>query len=143
MPTATFLGSAICHCTTCRKYTSSTFSVSAVTTAAAFHLKSGTPRTHGIVGDNGVPSTLYFCGDCGSTMWIEYGPKPDLRIVKAGVLDGDDALEHVQPLFEQYTKRRAPWLRPVIGAEQFEGMRDAEHRDQESAGVTSQHEPKE
>ena len=47
---------------------------------------------------------------------------PDLRILKAGVLDGDDAmeLEDVVPKAEQFTARRPAWLCAVAGAAQVE-----------------------
>jgi len=145
MPTATcacgachivldkFLGTAMCHCLTCRKYTSANYSLSAVTTADAFHLVKGSPKPHKQFGDTGVPSTRYFCGECGSTLWIEHSPKPELRIIKAGVVDGDGALDDLKPLFEQYVKRRPQWLPAVEGAAQFDEMRTVEYRDQHLA----------
>ncbi|KAK5742346.1 hypothetical protein LTR17_003358 [Elasticomyces elasticus] len=152
MPTATclcgachvvldsILGTGICHCMTCRKSTSSTFSLNAVTTKDAFHLISGSPKSYGIVGDNGIPSKIFFCGDCSSLMWTEYSPRPDLRIVKAGTIDGDDALadERLQPLVEQYTKRRAPWLCGAVNAKQYEGQQDASSEDDKMADVMLQ-----
>ncbi|KAK5736443.1 hypothetical protein LTR17_007439 [Elasticomyces elasticus] len=152
MPTATclcgachividsILGTGICHCMTCRKSTSSTFSLNAVTTKDAFHLISGSPKSYGIVGDNGIPSKIFFCGDCSSLMWTEYSPRPDLRIVKAGTIDGDDALaeEKLQPLVEQYTKRRAPWLCGAANAKQYEGQQDASSEDDQMADVMLQ-----
>ncbi|KAK5692036.1 hypothetical protein LTR97_011209 [Elasticomyces elasticus] len=152
MPTATclcgachividsILGTGICHCMTCRKSTSSTFSLNAVTTKDAFHLISGSPKSYGIIGDNGIPSKIFFCGECSSLMWTEYSPRPDLRIVKAGTIDGDDALadEKLQPLVEQYTKRRAPWLCEAVNAKQYEGQQDASSEDDKMADVMLQ-----
>ncbi|KAK3646352.1 hypothetical protein LTR56_003112 [Elasticomyces elasticus] len=156
MPTATclcgachividsILGTGICHCITCRKSTSSTFSLNAVTTKDAFHLISGSPKSYGIVGDNGIPSKIFFCGECSSLMWTEYSPRPDLRIVKAGTIDGDDALadEKLQPLVEQYTKRRAPWLCGAVNAKQYEGQQDASSEDDKMADVMLQAQPR-
>lgn len=152
MPTATclcdachivigsILGTGVCHCLTCRKTTGSTFSLNAVTNEDALHLISGTPKSHRIVGDNGIPSTLFFCGDCSSALWTEYSPKPELRIVKAGTLDGDTALEQeqLQPIVEQYTRRRVPWLCGAKGAKQFEGQQDASDVDSKLAEVMLQ-----
>ncbi|TKA63112.1 hypothetical protein B0A55_11814 [Friedmanniomyces simplex] len=72
---------------TCGKRTSATASLNAVTTKNAFHLIPARPIA-------------------------EYSPKPELRIIKAGTIDGNDMLkeEALQPLVEQYMQRRAPWL---------------------------------
>ena len=78
MPTATCLcgachivishiiGAGLCHCTICRKMTSSAYSITAPVDSSAFHLERGTPKKYALTADSGTKSTLYFCGDCGS-----------------------------------------------------------------------------
>ncbi|KAK5138437.1 hypothetical protein LTR08_000023 [Meristemomyces frigidus] len=123
----TIIATGIWHCTTCRKMTSAPYSINAISPTSAFHLVSGSPKSRKLTADTGVVSTLTFCGDCSSALWVEYSPMPEIRILKAGVLDGDDALElqALKPLVEQFTKRRAPWLCAVEGAQQFAGQQGA------------------
>ncbi|KAK3670737.1 hypothetical protein LTR78_009429 [Recurvomyces mirabilis] len=112
----------MCHCLNCRKTTSSAFSINAVVPATAFHLEKGTPKSFQSPGDPATTATLNFCGDCGSALWVASPKIPELRILKAGILDGDDALdlEVMKPSMEAFTKRRAPWLCAVNGAAQLE-----------------------
>ena len=90
--------------------------------ASAFHLQSGRPKSYTIIAPSKTKYFLHFCGDCGSALWIEGPTLPDLKILKTGVLDGDDAmdLEGVRPKAEQYTLRRPKWLCAVDGASQTE-----------------------
>ena len=55
---------------------------------------------------------------------MDFGPRPDLKIVKAGVLDGNGVLEGegMRPQVEQFTSRRPSWLWPVEGSEQENGQ---------------------
>lgn len=45
--------------------------------------------------------------------------KPDITVVKVGVLDGD-VLEKLTPKAEIFTSRMPGWLKSVDGAAQFE-----------------------
>lgn len=56
---------------------------------------------------------------------------PGIKVLKAGTLDGEDALrsKDLWPRAEQFTIRRLAWLCPVAGAVQAErlqkGMKEA------------------
>lgn len=56
---------------------------------------------------------------------MDYPPMPHYKILKAGVLDGEDIMESetLEPKMEQYTARRPAWLSQVSGTIQFEGQR--------------------
>jgi hypothetical protein len=150
MPTATCLcsachiqlddiiGTGMCHCTNCRKVTSSVFSLNAIVHESAFHLLSGTPKSRDVKGDTGVISTLNFCGDCGSALWFDYPPRPDLRVVKAGLIDDEEDFQALTPVSEQFTKRRPRWLCPANGAAQFTGQQDAGGADRATEDVMLQ-----
>ena len=138
MPTATCLcgkchvtvskiiGAGICHCLTCRKMSSSLFSINAAIPASDFQLDSGTTKTCPITGDSGRKSAIHFCSDCGSALWTEWSERPDLKILKAGILDGEGVLEtdDLTPKVEQFTSRRPRWLCAVDGAVQIEGQQE-------------------
>lgn len=121
---SSIIGTGFCHCITCRKMTSSLFSMNASVPASAFQLKSGKPKTSKLIGDSGTESTMNFCGDCGSPLWMDYGPRPDLKILKAGILDGNEVMETegLRPQVEQFTSRRPSWMCPVAGGEQESGQ---------------------
>ena len=116
----TLIGTGLCHCTVCRKMTSSAFSMNTAVPASGFHLQSGQPKSYTITAPSGTEYFLHFCGDCGSALWIDGPALPDLKILKSGVLDGDEAmeLEGIWPKAEQYTIRRPKWLCAVEGASQ-------------------------
>ena len=82
------------------------------------------PQSCTLTGDSGIESTLKFCGDCGSALWTEWPGRPDLRILKAGVLDDDGVFESesMKPKVEQFTTRRPTWLCRVDGALQIDGQ---------------------
>ena len=106
--------------------TSSNFSINAVVPLAAFQLQSGTPKKCTLIGDSGTKSRLKFCGDCGGALWTEWPGWSDIRILKAGILDGAHVMEtdEMRPKAEQFTARRPDWLCPIEGADQFEGQQD-------------------
>ena len=111
--------------------TSSLFSFNAIVSAENFTLESGSPKTSTVTGESGTVSSFKFCDGCGSVLWTEWPEKPELRIVKAGLLDGDDVLdgEHMKPRVEQFTARRPGWLCAVNGVAQFEGQQPMKEAD--------------
>jgi len=70
-------------------------------------------------GGSGNPAFVNFCGNCSSTMWTETPLRPELVIIKVGILD-DDALEKLAPKAETFTSRKPSWVKSLDGAEQYE-----------------------
>lgn len=70
-------------------------------------------------GGSGNPAFVNFCGNCGSTMWTLTPLRPDIVVIKVGILDGD-ALEKLGPKLETFTSRKPSWMKSVDGAAQFE-----------------------
>ena len=120
------VSTAICHCTLCRKVTSSIYSLNAVVPSEELKVEMGVPKRCTLPSETGVKPTLYFCGDCGSALWSESAGIPGLRTVKAGVIDGLDALgsEDFKPRAEQFIERRPSWLHGVAGTTQVEGLQE-------------------
>lgn len=118
------ISTGICHCTTCRKMTSSPISLNAVIPADALVLESGSPKECPLPSETGAESKFYFCPDCGSALWTESSEMPGLKVLKGGVLHGVEALEDVKPKAEQFTARRPAWLSPISGAVQHDGMQE-------------------
>ena len=70
-------------------------------------------------GGSGGQVLVNFCGSCSCTMWTATPSRPDLVVVKVGILDGD-ALDKLAPKVETFTARKPSWLKSVDGAVQFE-----------------------
>jgi hypothetical protein len=147
MPTATcycgachinidsIVGTALCHCMVCRKQSASAFSINAAIPATGFHLERGTPKerplTHLQEKFQGKPESMphsWFCVDCGCSLWVDWPLRPELKILKAGILDEVEDLEalKLKLVAEQFTARRPAWLCPIEGAVQIEGQQGEE-----------------
>ena len=121
------LANVLCHCTTCRKMSSSAYTINAAVPKEAFRLVSGSPKSYEHTNaSSGITSTLHFCDRCGSALWIDYPPVPHLRVIKGGILD-DGTLHSavMQPQSEQWTSSRLPWQCAIERANQFELAREA------------------
>ncbi|KAI4750619.1 hypothetical protein E4T52_16788 [Aureobasidium sp. EXF-3400] len=113
---------AICHCTDCRKISGSAFTTNIIIPTNQFSVDSGTPKKFSAKADSGRTVTTVFCGDCGSNLWREgdMSTAEGILVVRAGVLDGEGALDEAGPKAEVYTCERAGWLEKIGGSEQFE-----------------------
>ncbi|KFX88579.1 hypothetical protein O988_08970 [Pseudogymnoascus sp. VKM F-3808] len=109
----------LCHCTNCRKSTGSTYSTNAVFPKSAFTIISGEPKVYEAVGGSGNPAFVNFCSNCSSTMWTMTPMRPDIVVIKVGILDGD-ALQKLTPKVETFTSRKPSWVTSVDGATQLE-----------------------
>lgn len=78
----------------------------------------GTPKAFPKVAKSGKTITSFFCGDCGSTLWRQSETYAGMRIIKAGTLDSDDALEiEAKPSTELFVENRIPWLPAIPGTQ--------------------------
>lgn len=73
-------------------------------------------------------------------MWMEYEPRPDFRIIKSGIIDGEDSmrLDALRPKVEQFAARRPPWLCPIEGAVQEPGQQPIKKSDEMVEELKSQ-----
>ncbi|RSL51251.1 hypothetical protein CEP53_008512 [Fusarium sp. AF-6] len=117
---------ATCHCTACRRSTSSAFSTSLLVPSPAFHPLAGTPSTYNRQGDSGSDVTDHFCPTCGSLIYVISKSAPGLVFLKAGSLD-DLSLNDTKfrPRVEIYCKDKYSWLSAVEGAAAFDGAMPA------------------
>jgi len=95
----------ICHCTDCRQESGSAFTYFAVWPADAFE-RSGNTAVH---------RGRQFCPICGSRL---FAARPDEVEIKLGTLT--EAPAQLKPTYELWIKRREPWLRPILEADQYE-----------------------
>lgn len=111
---------ALCHCLDCRKITGSTHSTNVLVPKDGFTVTKGSPKEFNKKADSGNVVTLFFCGDCGSTLWSQTPAYGETRVIKAGTLDSDEALEDAKPPLELFVKNRPSWLPTITGAVQHE-----------------------
>lgn len=95
------------------------FSTNAVFAKSAFTIISGEPKVYEAKGGSGNPVSVNSCGNCCTTMWTLTPLRPDIVIIKVGILDGD-APQKLAPKVETFTSRKPSWLKSVDGAGQFE-----------------------
>ncbi|MCJ1477154.1 hypothetical protein MMC13_005825, partial [Lambiella insularis] len=113
---------AVCHCRDCQKISGSTYSTNTIVSEDGFKVTEGKLKSISKTADGGNTITSHFCGDCGSTLFRDGPTFPGMKVVKAGVLDDVDALEHAKPGAELFTTTRVSWVPEIAGAAQKPGM---------------------
>ncbi|KAF2095051.1 hypothetical protein NA57DRAFT_44934 [Rhizodiscina lignyota] len=114
---------ALCHCNGCKKQSGSVFSSNIVVPDNAFKLISGTPKTY--IKENtasGNKATNFFCGSCGTTLWLETPTVPDTKIIKVGVMDDMSTLSNAKPGAEMFSPNRVDWVPQAPNAAQLKTM---------------------
>ncbi len=97
---------AYCHCTDCRRITGSAFNISVPVSLAFFEIVSGSPKAFTKRADSGHELTRYFCGDCGSPIYVSSPRHPEIVYVKAGAFDDPDL---VKPSHQSWTGSVVAW----------------------------------
>ncbi len=95
----------VCHCTECRRQSGSAFGMSLAVLAQSFRLMSGELNSFTVKCDSGRSKTCSFCGNCGTRIHHQTGPK--VLSVKAGTLDDQSDLA---PSAHYWTKRKLAWV---------------------------------
>ncbi|NDR59546.1 GFA family protein [Aliiruegeria sabulilitoris] len=94
----------ICHCLDCRKHHGALFYAAAIFPTDAVKIE----------GETNSHAGRHFCPACGGSVFARSGDETEVHL---GALDAPDQLE---PSYECWTIRRAAWLPPLPGAEQFD-----------------------
>ena len=97
-----------CHCTGCRKMTSSAFSLSALYPADALTITSGEPVIGGLHG----ATRHFFCGWCMSWLFTRPEGMDDLVNIRSAMFDDAPAF---RPYVETFTSESMPFV--ISGAE--------------------------
>ena len=77
----------VCHCTECRKQSSSAFGISFAVARSAHRLLQGTPHWWSRTTASGHTLECAFCPVCGSRLWHQSSGHPDTLNIKGGGLD--------------------------------------------------------
>ncbi|KAF9886726.1 hypothetical protein FE257_011103 [Aspergillus nanangensis] len=119
------ISSAVCHCQTCHKISSSS-SVNVLVPHDHFRITSGKDhlKEYNLTHESGMHMTTHFCSECGCVLYKTADRKDfqDDVIVLAGTLDDPNALDEIKPSAEFFVRERASWWPALDGARQLGGF---------------------
>ena len=112
-----------CHCTDCRRSGGGPFTVNIWIEAENVVVTEGKPSTVMLPGgESGKPCEVWYCGDCGTSLWSRYHVSPgNCRWVRAGTLDDPAA---VKPDVHIWTRSKLPWAELPADVPSFEEFYD-------------------
>jgi hypothetical protein len=121
--------SAICHCPSCRKITSSAFTTCSSIPKSAIQITSGSEvlktytQPHG---PTGMQLTIHFCSYCATTLYREAASDELKDHVQrhAGSRGWQDGCWCWGAVHELWVKYRAKWLAALPGVKHWDGFQD-------------------
>lgn len=111
----------VCHCTECRKQSSSAFGISVQVSQAAFHVVQGEPVAWSRPTATGHTLDCWFCPRCGSRLWHQRRGGTETLNLKGGSLDDPVDLGGAIHI---WTRSRLPGVVVPANARQFPGEPD-------------------
>lgn len=109
------------RCLDYRTATGSTHSTNLIVRLDGFSVAAGAPKSLAMPGVSGH-AVNFFCDDCSSRLWSQSpGAFGDTNILKAGVLDGEIALDQAKPAVELFLGAQPAWSRLREGVVQCKG----------------------
>lgn len=113
--TAPPIMTAACHCSGCRKMSSSAYSLTAMVPAPAFRVTRGEPVKGGTKGPD---LDHFFCPDCMTWMFTRITQMPDIVNVRPTMLDDP---KWSRPFIETMAAEKLAWVElPVVRS--YEGF---------------------
>jgi hypothetical protein len=94
-----------CHCSICRKLHGAAFVSWGGVARDEFSLTcaEGDLKTYAFSDQ----ADSIFCSHCGSRMWVDFKPEPDMMYITLGTVDGE---VDCPPGFHQFVGSKAPWF---------------------------------
>lgn len=111
----------VCHCTECRKQSSSAFGVSFTVPRSELVLLRGEPSFWSRQTASGHTLECAFCANCGSRLWHQSSGSPETLNIKGGSLD--EPLD-LGPAIHIWTASKLPGVVIPPGATTFPGEPD-------------------
>jgi len=102
------LFSLLCHCRDCQRASGTAFVAAMRVPADGFRITRGAPRRYSSRSDAGNAVSRYFCGDCGSPLYIQVASRPDIVGLRVGTLDDPSEF---RPEANIFIKSAQPWDR--------------------------------
>ena len=109
---------AVCHCSSCKRFTGSAFAFLTVFPESDVTFK-GTLKSYTTQGDSGSDITRFFCGECGSSIYETAEIRPGFVLLNAGTLDNPAA---VTPVLESFCDNKLAWTKLEESMQKFSGM---------------------
>ena len=106
----------VCHCTECRRQSSSAFGISVQVPQAAFRVTQGAPKLWSRPTETGHVLDCRFCPDCGARLWHQRRGALDTLNIKGGSLDAPIDLTGATHI---WTRSRLPGVAIPEDARQF------------------------
>jgi hypothetical protein len=100
--------SLLCHCRDCQRSSGTAFVAAMRLPAAGFRITKGAPKRYVATSDAGNTVARYFCGDCGSPLYIQVATRPDIVGLRVGTLDDPSTFRADANIF---VKSAQPWDR--------------------------------
>jgi hypothetical protein len=113
--TAEPVGSGVCHCRDCQRFTGSAFGALVYVSKEQLTVE-GSMKTFASLGGSGKPMLRHFCPECGSTIAQEPGTRPGIVVLHIGTLDDPKT---VTPAREIFCDDALPWVQTAGNMERF------------------------
>ncbi|KAI5458781.1 Mss4-like protein [Mariannaea sp. PMI_226] len=107
---------ALCHCLDCQKWGGSGFSSNVGVPTAELTI-TGAPKKFTRKGISGQDHNLFFCGECGTSLYSQPDSMAGVTFIKSGILDGDAS--NIDVGVEFFNNNRRKFTSPVDGAQQL------------------------
>ncbi|HTT79073.1 MAG TPA: GFA family protein [Stellaceae bacterium] len=98
--------SLLCHCRDCQRASGTAYVAAMRVPSAGFRITRGAPKRFVATSDSGNEITRWFCGDCGSPLYIQVATRPDIVGLRVGTLD-DPA--QFRPEADIFVRSAQPW----------------------------------
>jgi hypothetical protein len=106
-----------CHCTECRRQTSSAFAINAVIETDRITVLEGEPVAVTVPSESGRPHDIYRCPVCQTAVWSDYGRRKVMLFVRVATLDDPSTLP---PDVHIFTRSKLRWVHLPKGVPAFE-----------------------
>lgn len=106
-----------CHCRDCQRLTGGPFVINIWIEKKFVEPGPVAPKSFRLAGGSGKHHEVFFCDNCGTTLWSRYDIAPgDCLFVRAGTLDNPQT---VTPDVHIFTRSKLPWLDLPEGVRMF------------------------
>jgi hypothetical protein len=106
-------GASYCHCSMCRRWSGSAFTVSVRAPSALLRWTGNMPKRY----RSSSIAWRGFCGECGSPIYYQSEGKPEYYVLSVGSLDRPD---DVKPTHHSGIESRIAWIKIADGLPQHE-----------------------
>ncbi|WWC66339.1 uncharacterized protein I206_100240 [Kwoniella pini CBS 10737] len=120
-------GTFICHCTDCRKVSSSMYATNFIIETKDLKYNFGKEKikifkqSKTILEKNSMSN--FFCSNCGTLLNRISSGTPNLNYIRVGSVDDLNLHDNLlKPQVEQFIDSKVKWLEPIEGVEQAHGM---------------------